>query len=100
VQIVYSPTGNPDADGVVIKDNVVTHESSTTITAPSALCFQDGVIRVRDKDTGFPTLLYGDSTESFSVLGRVVYGASPDLDDDWYIGETIRLLRGPHTVPK
>jgi hypothetical protein len=92
VQIYYSPTGVGGlAPGILLKDDVVTHESCTTITAPTALSWQNAVIRVRDKASGFEDKVYGDSAE-FRVLGRVVYGASPASGDNWFIGETNKLI--------
>ncbi|MCK5494441.1 MAG: hypothetical protein KAJ14_15125, partial [Candidatus Omnitrophica bacterium] len=75
----------------LIKDNILTHESCITITAPTDLSFNTAAIRVRDKDPGFEDKVYGDSAE-FRVLGRIVFGSSPSSNEDWFIGETNKTV--------
>ncbi|RLC36434.1 hypothetical protein DRH29_04585, partial [candidate division Kazan bacterium] len=91
VEIWYSPTGDVDTDGVRLADNILTHETCSTITAPSALSYDSAVIRVRDDDANFADYVTGDSA-AFRVLGRIIYGASPASGDNWYIGETTKTV--------
>ena len=91
VEIWYSPTGDVGVDGVRLADNVTTHESSLTITAPTALSYDQAVIRVRDDDVNFENDVYADSA-LFRVLGRIIYGASPASGDDWFVGEATKTV--------
>ncbi|MFC1621415.1 hypothetical protein ACFL2G_03825 [Candidatus Omnitrophota bacterium] len=93
VDIVYSALGN-FSDSVTVANDIQTHESCATITVPTALSYQAAKIRVQDNDTGFDTKVYGDSTETFSVLGRIVVdNDNPGSGDNWYIGDTDKEVR-------
>ena len=66
------------------------NQTCAAITAPTDL-YERMILRVRDSDPLFVDDIYADSAE-FRTLGRIVFGASPAEDDNWFIGDTNRTV--------
>jgi hypothetical protein len=95
VDIVYSPTGAFAGEEVTIRTGATTSESCSDITAPTAnLSYQAAEIRVQENDPDFDDKVYDDSTETFSVLGRIaIDNDNPGTGDDWFVGDLTREVR-------